>query len=143
MDTRWGSGGKTHNPYDQDTYFQSISLWRKRWIIAPIVSLLTWITLSYGSYHHVLQPHHGFICILLSLTLGYWIFALCYLWVWIIFLRPRLKKPSSHAFGAHRILIARKKGTHCINPFRTGIRIVCIFLHYIYRSTNYCYRSHR
>ena len=109
MDTRSGSGGKTHYPYGQDIYFQPISQWRKRWVIAPIISLLTWMVLSYGSYYHFLQPHHGFIFILLSLTLGYWIFSLCYLLAWITFLRPRLKKPSSQTLSAHRILIARKK----------------------------------
>jgi hypothetical protein len=109
MDTRSGSGGKTHTPYGHDTYFQPISQWRKWWVIAPIVSLLTWMTLSYGSYDHFLQPHHDLIFILLSLALGYWIFSLCHLFAWIAFLRPRLKKPSSHALNAHRILIARKK----------------------------------
>jgi hypothetical protein len=109
MDTRSGSSGKTHYPYGHDTYFQPISQRRKRWVIVPIISLLTWIALSYGSHHHVLQPHHDFVFVLLSLALGYWIFSLCYLLAWIIFLRPRLKKPSSHALSAHRILIARKK----------------------------------
>lgn len=109
MDTRSGSSGKTPHPLRQDAFFQPINQWRKRWVIAPIISLLTWMVLSYGSYYHFLQPHHGVVFILLSLTLGYWIFSLCYLLVWIIFLRPRLKKPSSHALSAHRILIARKK----------------------------------
>lgn len=114
MDIRFSPTEKRSHPYD--AYSHQILKLRKRWIMAPIISLLTLGGLFYFSSQHFPQPH-GFIFILLSITSGYWISSLSYLYAWISFLRPRMKNPSTNSFNEYPMSNARKKGRRTLINF--------------------------
>lgn len=116
MDIRFSPAEKKSHPHPHDAYSQQMLKLRKRWIIFPIISLLTLGGLSYFSSQHFLQPH-GFIFILLSVTSGYWISSLSYLYAWISFLKPRLKNPSTNSFNEYPLSNARKNGRRALVNF--------------------------
>ncbi len=137
MDIRFSPAEKKSHPHPHDAYSQQMLKLRKRWIVVPIISLLILGGLFYGSSQHFLQPH-GFIFILLSVTSGYWISSLSYLYAWISFLKPRLKNPSINSFNEYPLSNARKKARRALIKFviASGFFVLSFILFILQQTDN-------
>ena len=92
----------------QDKYAQQLRRVRRRWILAPVITLLTASELAYSAEHHFLQPH-ALIFIALSCLFGYWMYVLSVFTSWWLFLKLHVHPPSPHAFKVYRVGNARRK----------------------------------